>query len=393
MSSSLVPVSSGAAPPPKLTSYRYWEGRPAEELRAVRAKLDLVLDDMARQFDLFGPPGRGDAEGNADFGAHQEGERSMHLLQGLAQGSGEIVVADGAEENRAAVLQVHGEGGVALGAVDGQPRKILHGNGQLANQGAHAATVADTTLGSLLSPSQANCYLMCSAKWWFKYGLGLPDPKGGSLVRGLAVHKVIETWFRATMAGAAPEIEDMREPYDAAWDALSADASFAEGDDIGELKRQGAALLRRYLEDVAPQIRPAKLEQRVVGEIGGVKVQGYIDILDVDGRVIDVKTAAKSPSRVDPSYAFQLATYRQLCPGASGKVRLDTLVATKTPKVVTTEYEVTAADQLMTQTLYPRVREGIREGLYLPNRGCNLCSRKYCNFAGACEKEFGGHVE
>jgi CRISPR/Cas system-associated exonuclease Cas4 (RecB family) len=309
-------------PPARLTSYRYWEGRPAEELRAVRAKLDLVLDDMTRQFDLFAIP--------------QEGATAPSI-----------------------------------------PAAIVGKN---------------ETLGCILSPSQANTYLTCSAKWWFKYGLGLPDPKGGSFVRGLAVHKVIETWYKLSMAGAAPDIEDMSEPYDDAWDALSAEASFSADDDIDELKRQGAQLLRRYLEDVAPHIHPAALETRVAGEIGGVKVQGYIDILDVDGRVIDVKTSAKSPSGVDPSYAFQLATYRQLCPGANGKVRLDTLVATKTPKMVTTEYEVTPADQLMTHNLYPRVREGIREGLYLPNRGCNLCSRKYCNFADACCKEFGGKV-
>jgi hypothetical protein len=310
-------------PPGRLTSYRYWEGRPTAELRAIRAKLDLVLDDMTRQFDLFALP--------------EEGAPAPSLPAAIA----------GKNE----------------------------------------------TLGCVLSPSQANCYLMCSAKWWFKYGLGLPDPKGGSFVRGLAVHKVIETWYKATMTGATPDIEDMREPYEDAWDALSTEASFSADDDINELKRQGAQLLRRYLEDVAPHIHPAALEQHVTGEIGGVKVQGYIDILDVDGRIIDVKTAAKSPSGVDASYAFQLATYRQICPGANGKVRLDTLVATKTPKVVTTEYEVTPADQLMTHNLYPRVREGIREGLYLPNRGCNLCSRKYCNFADACCREFGGCVE
>jgi RecB family exonuclease len=309
-------------PPARLTSYRYWEGRPAQELRAIRAKLDLVLDDMTRQFDLFAIP--------------EEGAPAPSLAAAIA--------------------------------------------------------AKNENLGCILSPSQANTYLTCNAKWWFKYGLGLPDPKGGSFVRGLAVHKVIETWYKLTMAGAAPDIEDMHEPYDDAWDALSADASFAETDDIDELKRQGAQFLRRYLEDVAPHIHPAALEQHLTGEIGGVKVQGYIDILDVDGRIIDVKTAAKSPSGVDSSYAFQLATYRQICPGASGKVRLDTLVATKTPKVVTTEYEVTPADQLMTRNLYPRAREGIREGLYLPNRGCNLCSRKYCNFADACEKEFGGKV-
>jgi RecB family exonuclease len=249
------------------------------------------------------------------------------------------------------------------------------------------------TLGAILSPSQANTFLNCSAKWWFKYGAGLPDPKGGSLVRGLAVHKTIERWFNLTLEGVTPDIEDMREPYDDAWEALSADASFAADDDIDELKRSGAVLLRKYLEEVAPEIRPAALEQQVIGEIGGVKVRGYIDIVDVDGTIVDVKTAAKSPSGIASDYAFQLATYRQLLPAANGKARLDTLVATKTPKLVKIEYEVTDADQRLTCSLYPRVREGIREGLYFPNRNSNLCSRKYCNFADACCKEFGGCVE
>jgi RecB family exonuclease len=258
---------------------------------------------------------------------------------------------------------------------------------------APAPPTKNETLGEILSPSQANTFLNCSARWWFKYGAGLPDPKGGSLVRGLAVHKTIERWFKLTLEGAAPDIEDMREPYEDAWEALAADASFAADDDIDELKRSGAVLLRKYLEEVALEIRPAALEQQVIGEIGGVNVRGYIDIVDVDGTIVDVKTAAKSPSGIASDYAFQLATYRQILPGANGKARLDTLVATKTPKLVRIEYEVTDADQRLTCSLYPRVREGIREGLYFPNRNSNLCSRKYCNFADACCKEFGGCVE
>jgi putative RecB family exonuclease len=256
-----------------------------------------------------------------------------------------------------------------------------------------APVIKNETLGEILSPSQANTFLNCSAKWWFRYGIGLPDPKSGSLVRGLAVHKTIERWFKLSLEGATPEIDDMREPYEDAWESLSAEASFAADDDIDELKRSGAVLLRKYLEEVAPEIRPAALEQQVMGEISGVKVRGYVDIVDVDGNIIDVKTAAKKPAGVDSGYAFQLATYRQILPGASGKTRLDTLVATKTPQLVKIEYQVTEADERLTESLYPRVREGIREGLYFPNRSSNLCSRKYCNFVGACCREFGGCVE
>ena len=68
-------------------------------------------------------------------------------------------------------------------------------------------------------------------------------------------------------------------------------------------------------------------------------------------------------------------------------------MATKTPQLVTLAYTVTPADVAMTQKLYPHVREGIREGLFFPNRCSNLCSRKMCNFADACEKEFGGKVK
>src|ERR1035438_1997307 len=96
------------------------------------------------------------------------------------------------------------------------------------------------TLGNLLSPSQANQFLNCSARWWFKYGAGLPDPKGGSLVRGSTVHKCIEHWFKLQMAGATPEIDDIAEFYEGAWEAQAADAQFHKDDNIEDLKRSGS---------------------------------------------------------------------------------------------------------------------------------------------------------
>jgi hypothetical protein len=127
--------------------------------------------------------------------------------------------------------------------------------------------------------------------------------------------------------------------------------------------------------------------------IGGVPVRGFVDLVDRSGRIIDLKTAARKPTGVSADYAFQVATYRQLCPGASGMARVDTLVATKTPQVITQEYTVSLADMKMTEKLYPLVREAIREGIYLPNRASNLCSFKHCAFAATCEAEFGGRVK
>jgi hypothetical protein len=256
-----------------------------------------------------------------------------------------------------------------------------------------APDAKQNALGAMLSPSQVKTFLDCSARWWFKYGAGLIDPAGGSLVRGRVVHKMCERFMRAKLDGAPISADDLAEPFEEAWDRESNLASFHNDDDVELLKRQAAVLSRKWIDEVAPEIQPAALELPVTGSIAGVPVRGIIDLLDVDGRIVDLKTAARKPAGIDPGYAFQLATYRQLEPRSNGKVRLDTLVATKTPQLVTIDYTVSVADQMLTQSLYPHVREGIREGLYYPNRCSNLCSRKLCNFADACEHEYGGTVK
>jgi hypothetical protein len=46
----------------------------------------------------------------------------------------------------------------------------------------------------------------------------------------------------------------------------------------------------------------------------------------------------------------------------------------------------------LAERIYPLIAEGIAGGLYLPNRGSSMCSRRYCAFGDACEREFGGCV-
>ena len=248
-------------------------------------------------------------------------------------------------------------------------------------------------LGEVLSPSQVRTFRDCGARWYFKYALGLPDPPNGSLVRGRVVHQMAETFFRAKLAGATPDSDDLQATFEEAWDVASAGAAFGADEDVDLLKRQAAVLTRKYLDEVAPEIQPAAVELPIQGTITRVKVRGFIDLLDTRGRIIDLKTAARKPTGVSADYAFQLATYRQLCSGANGSARVDTLVATKTPQVVTQEYSVSVADLKMTEKLYPLVRESMREGIYLPNRTSNLCSYNHCAFAATCEAEFGGRVK
>ncbi|MCE5311025.1 MAG: PD-(D/E)XK nuclease family protein [Acidobacteriales bacterium] len=276
---------------------------------------------------------------------------------------------------------------------DVAPKLIAPGITDLVPVGNRALrkNVIATEAEVVLSPSQVRTFLGCSAKWWFKYGLHLPEPKTASLALGLAIHSALEVNFREKLqTGKDLETAGMVMIFRDAWREQVGETEFREDEDPAELGQVGEQLIVKYMQEAAPTIEPAAVELPVEGCVAGVPVRGRIDLMDVTGRVTDVKTAARRPSCVSPDYAFQLATYRQLTRGASGEARLDTLVRTKTVQLVRHDYTVSDQDLLATQVIYPLVREGMQNGLYFPNRQSMLCSRRHCAYWRQCEKEFGG---
>jgi RecB family exonuclease len=245
----------------------------------------------------------------------------------------------------------------------------------------------------VLSPSQANTFLSCGAKWYFRYAMELPDPAGAGLVRGKAVHGVVEYAMRAKIDGYELEPGAVSDAYDDAWERAADGAQFNEYDDVDAIKTSGSQLAGKWLREAAPYIEPAACEVPVAGEIGGVRVRGIVDILDTSGRVIDLKTASRKPSGLSADHALQLATYAALTPGASGEARIDTLVSTKDPQLILTKHTPGAAGQRLVERIYPLVAEGIAGGLFTPNRNATTCNRRYCSFWRECEREYGGCVE
>lgn len=246
--------------------------------------------------------------------------------------------------------------------------------------------------GEILSPSQASTFLGCSAKYRFKYVLGIPDPAAGGAVRGRAVHKAIEYYMRAKINGLTLDGEAITDEFDEIWDGACEGAEFAAKEDVEALKTSAAQLAGKYLREAAPSIQPLAVEVPVCGEISGVKVRGIVDILDSEGRIIDVKTASRKPSKISGDHAFQLATYATLlADSVSGETRIDSLVATKDPQLIQIDHTPGAGGRKLVERMYPLVAEGIASGLFLPNRASTLCS--YCPYRGECEAEYGGTVE
>ena len=152
-------------------------------------------------------------------------------------------------------------------------------------------------------------------------------------------------------------------------------------------------LVRKYMADAAPLILPQAVELPVEGVIAGVRVHGIVDLLDMEGRIIDFKTAARRPAGITPEYCLQLTTYSRITPGSSGSCRLDTVTKTRTVELVQQNCEIGAEDRRYAETLYPMVQEAMRDGIYPPRRSSRVCCRRYCGYWRECEREFGGRVD
>ncbi len=253
---------------------------------------------------------------------------------------------------------------------------------------------ANQELATVMSVSQVLTTIDCSARYFFRYFRGLPDITDAKRALGKAVHAAIAANFRHKLeTGQDLEREKALEIYAEEWKKEAAGATFAEDDDQAALEREGAVLLQKYLTEAAPSITPVAVEQYVEGVVGGVRVRGYVDLMDSNGCIYEFKTAKAKPSGIKSNHRFQGATYTRIMSGASGKVAIHTLVRTKTPQLVKQEYTVNDADVRFTETMFPLVQESCRGGVYVPNRNSMFCSRSDCAYWSECEKEFGGEVK
>jgi CRISPR/Cas system-associated exonuclease Cas4 (RecB family) len=246
---------------------------------------------------------------------------------------------------------------------------------------------------AILSPSSVNGFLDCQVRWYYRKVLKLDEERGAALGLGTAVHHALIENYRQkietredldTIGAQTLFVQSLTEQLDTI--KLQPDES------ADDLKQAGEIMVRVYMDRAAPLVDPAAVEERVEGFVGDVPAHGYIDIRDVHGRIIDIKTAKKRPSGLMPAHRLQVATYAMLSPHASGEATLTTLTKTKTVALQSDTVTITPGDRQLTTRLYSITREQMGAGVYAPNRGSYLCSRKYCSFADRCEAEYGGQV-
>ena len=252
-----------------------------------------------------------------------------------------------------------------------------------------------TELAEVLSPSQVSTFRDCAARWYFKYALGMPDKGSPALALGSSVDTAIKaTWHNKLDTGVDLPVADLVEIFAGKWADESSKVDFTPKQNKDEMGKQGAQMIDVYMREAEPSIHPQAVDYHVEGTIAGVHVQGFIDLVEADGTVVDLKTAGRTPSAISSKEAFQLTTYAQSAKDLdiNGKGRIDTLVKLKSPKLVRIEREINLSDFHYLRSIYPLIQEQMRSGLYAPNRDSFNCGKSRCPYARTCELEYGGTV-
>ena len=249
-----------------------------------------------------------------------------------------------------------------------------------------------------LSATALRTIMRCGQQYFYRWVENLKVPPGVTQIVGISVHKVANLNLSNKMDKGALLLED--EVRDAAADNLNGlwqqgikldDEEKKEGPKKikGQAVDLAVSLSALHHQDLAPKIEPINLERFFRLELQGypMDLTGRMDVEEKDS-VRDLKTAGKSPTQADIDADDQLTIYalgKKAIEGQiPGKLYLDNLVKTKTPKLVTLE---TTRNQGHLDRILRHLERAIiviEKGAFLPNSNGWHCSKKFCGYADRC---------
>ena len=254
-----------------------------------------------------------------------------------------------------------------------------------------------------MSASSLGMGLRCMEQFRQRYILGNKIPPGFAAHVGSGVHRGAEVDLRAKIATGEDVPVDMVE--DAAADGyrerLRNDGVFVPREERSRAKLDAAdgldravRLARAWRLDVAPDVQPAMVEQRIEADGDGpddLPWLGYLDLIDADGRVVDWKTANRRWAKGREHDEVQATVYRHLVRTFTGRepaaLRYVVLYESKSKGVQadTRDTERTDDDWRVVQARARLVVAQARAGIFPPAApGSWNCSPRWCGFWGSC---------
>lgn len=246
-----------------------------------------------------------------------------------------------------------------------------------------------------LSASQINTYLRCPMQYYFRYVRNLVKPPKSAQTLGSSVHAGIAHNYRQKKETRKDlKINEVLEAYSQSFEMAKDETEWEKDEKPGEIKDQGAGLIKVYHQIVAPRIQPKEVEQRFELNFENVDYGflGYVDVIDKKKKIIDHKTTARTPSEIPSDHQLQLTGYALAYRAGTGKrekgIRLDYLVKTRQPKIVTLERQFDDRDIQRFLKIMAYVAKAIKNQLFYPQPHNFMCTNRGCGYWEECHKEF-----
>ena len=245
-----------------------------------------------------------------------------------------------------------------------------------------------------LSPSQINMYLRCPAQYKFRYIDQIVVPPKSAITKGRCVHLGVEYNFRQKIETFQDlAVGEVKEYTAAEFEKAAEETEWEQGEDKGAIKDETISLIELYHTEVAPEVQPVLVEEKVeVPLTDEYYLLGIIDVLDTDNYIRDIKTTGRTPAKSAVENSLQLTAYslahRELMGYEEAGVKLDYLVQTKTPKVVPLTAKRTERDIERLKKITAMVARAITDQIFYPNPTGFMCNERNCGYWQLCQKEF-----
>lgn len=247
-----------------------------------------------------------------------------------------------------------------------------------------------------ISASRLSGWLSCRLKFFFRYVQQIPKPPTAALHVGSVVHEVLKAWNKARWRKEPFQVEVFQEFFNQQWTALQAGKAIEWEEEEAGHRGQAWSLLTTYFTEtpIKADERPQAVEVPVEADLPGLPtLVGIIDLVRAGGRIVDFKTAGKTPTAAHAlhQHELQLSAYGLLYREATGSresgLELHHLVKLKTPKlVITSQGPVSPAQETRLLRAIASYVAGLQRQDFVPAPGLQCLA---CEYFGECRASDG----
>jgi len=251
-----------------------------------------------------------------------------------------------------------------------------------------------------LSYSQVSTWLRCGRTYYLRYleKVRLRRGVGVALPLGSAVHAAVEKNLTQKIESKVdlPEEEVGEAAIGDFMDRAERDEIDFDGKKPEDVATLAGELAEVHTRELAPRIQPLLVETELRADLldRGWDLLAYIDLVDEERHIVDLKTAARAKAVGSLERDLQLSLYAAIWRKTTGKIeaglRHDVLIkptktmGVRTQQIITsrTETQIGAALDIV-----GHVADGIEAEIFPANPGqaCNICDYRgteWCSLGG-----------